>query len=237
MRTSTATAVAIASAATGLALGYRFFARNACLTWGATEAEAARALPGDGLLTEPDVVTTRAVTIAAEPEEIFPWLVQMGSARGGAYTYDWIENLFGLNMHSADRIMPQWQQLAVDDVLPLGDSGPRMRVAILDRPHTLVFVSEDKHWVWAFELVPTTGGTRLISRNRIAAPDAALPQRVFTMLVMEPGSLIMESKMLLGIKKRVERVAAALPAVVTKAPERREEGPYRPVFPTRTIDV
>ncbi|MBF6235457.1 SRPBCC family protein, partial [Nocardia farcinica] len=83
--------------------------------WGATATEAAAPMPGDELLAAPDLMTTRAVTIAAEPAAIWPWLVQFGPGRGGAYTYDWIENLFGLNMHSADHILPQFQHVSVGD--------------------------------------------------------------------------------------------------------------------------
>lgn len=217
MNKLSAAVVGVTSAVAGLAIGYPIFARRRCLTWGATGDEVARAMPGDGLLAAPDLTTTRAITIDATAEEIWPWLVQLGPGRGGAYTYDWIENLFGLDMHSADAILPQFQQLAVGDVLPLGKSGPRMRVAILDRPHALVFASEDHRWVWEFVLYPTaTESTRLVSRNRIAAPGAALPKRLFDMLVMEPGSLVMERKMMLGIKQRAER-RDPLPALpVTK---------------------
>ena len=64
----------------------------------------------------------------------------MGSGRGGAYTYDWIENLFGLGMHSADRVLPEFQDLAVGDLLPMGsrDDAPQMRVEVLDPGHALV---------------------------------------------------------------------------------------------------
>jgi len=128
----------------------------------------------------------------------------MGSGRGGAYTYDWIENLFGLGMHSADAIMPEFQHLAVGDVLPLGPDGPGMRVEICDTESTLAFRSSDGRWVWIFGLYPQWGGTRLVSRNRIAAPDASIARRVVNRVVMEPGSLIMERKMLIGIRDRAE---------------------------------
>ena len=72
-------------------------------------------LPGDDLLAPADIVATRAIRIHAPPAAMRPWLVQMGPGRGGAYTYDWIENLFGLNMHSANRIVPEWQQIEVGD--------------------------------------------------------------------------------------------------------------------------
>ena len=102
------------------------------LTWGATPSEAAAPLPGDGLLEIADVVATRAIEISAPPSAIWPWLVQMGPGRAGAYTYDWIENLFGLNMHSADRIQPEWQELEVGDVLRSREGRPGMRVEILE---------------------------------------------------------------------------------------------------------
>ena len=83
--------------------------------WGATEEEVAMALPGDELTPPPIEQNTRAITIAAPPEEVWPWLVQMGADRGGFYSYAWLENLFGLKIHNADRIVDGWQQLAVGD--------------------------------------------------------------------------------------------------------------------------
>jgi hypothetical protein len=182
---------------------YSRFLRAWVLTWGATVEEAARPLPGDDLLDGADIVATRAIGIDAPPSAIWPWLVQMGPGRAGAYTYDWIENLFGLNMHSADRIHPEWQNLRVGDVLRAREDRPGMRVEILDPERTLSNRSETGDWVWTFVLVPEDGSTRLISRNRIAMKGAAAGQRL-GMLVMEPGSLVMERKMLLGIKQRAE---------------------------------
>jgi hypothetical protein len=196
----------------GLALAaavYSPFMRHRYLTWGATAEEVEAVLPGDDLLPDPDMLSTRAVTIEAPPCDVWPWLVQMGSGRGGAYTYDWIENLFGLGMHSADVILPQFQHLAVGDVLPLGNDGPGMRVEICDAPHTLVFRSDDGQWVWIFSLSEHWGGTRLVSRNRIAEGGASMGRRLADRLIMEPGSLVMERKMLTGIRDRAERVAVA----------------------------
>jgi hypothetical protein len=115
----------------------------------------------------------------------------------------------GLGMHSADRILPQYQKLAVGDVQRLGARGPVLRVAELEPERSLVFRSDDGNWVWAFWLAPDNTGTRLISRNRIATGDASRLARVVNAYVMEPGSLIMERKMLLGIKDRAERLAHA----------------------------
>jgi hypothetical protein len=189
----------------GLAVALSPWARRRYMTWGATPEEASGPVPGDDLLPDAGLVSTRAITIDAEPEAVWPWLVQMGSGRGGAYTYDWIENLFGLNMHSADVILPQFQRLTVGDSLPLGTEGPDMQVEICDPARTLAFRSADSAWVWIFDLRPGQGGTRLVSRNRISPPGTSRAARLLYDVMMAPGSLIMERGMLRGIKTRVER--------------------------------
>jgi hypothetical protein len=183
--------------------------RRWCLTWGATADEVNRPFPGDELLVEPDLVATRGVSVHAPPESVWPWLAQMGSGRGGLYTYDWIENLLGLHMQSVDVVLPQFQNIQVGDAQTLGKNGPTLRVAICEHDRTLVLRSDDGNWVWAFVLEPgnTEATTRLVSRNRIATPGASAPSRWFYRYVMEPGSLIMERKMLLGIRQRSERLA------------------------------
>jgi hypothetical protein len=206
MDTSRKLTAAAGAAALLAPVAYLRFYRHRVLTWGARDDEAAAKLPGDELLPKASLVTTRAVTVAAAPEQIWPWLVQMGSGRGGAYSYDWIENLFGLNMHSAGEIIPEFQNLAPGDELPLGSGGPVMRVEVLDPPRTLAVRSSDGDWVWIFALLPEAGSTRLVSRNRIAADRLPASARLFYLLFMEPGSLVMERKMLLGIKRRAERV-------------------------------
>lgn len=161
-------------------------------------------MPGDDLVPEARLQTTRAVTITAEPAAVWPWLVQMGPGRAGAYTFDWVENLFGLNMHSSREIMPAFQHLAVGDELTLGGSGPTMRAHAVEPCHTLVWASDAGDWTWTFLLTPIAGGTRLISRNRLLGPDSPLLRRLYA-AVMVPGSLLMERKMLRGIAQRAER--------------------------------
>ena len=197
-------ATSAASAAVVGPAAYLLFFRRWCLTWGARDNEVAGKLPGDELLPGAGLVTTRAVTIDALPEAIWPWLAQMGSGRGGAYTYDWIQNLLGLNMHSADTILPQYQGIKVGDELPMGPGRPVMTVEVADPPRTLAIRIADQNWVWIFALVPEGGSTRLISRNRIATSSLGPVARAFYTVFMEPGSLIMERKMLLGIKQRAE---------------------------------
>lgn len=191
-----------------LAAAYPLLLRRWCLSWGATADEVDRTIPGDELLPRPDILATRAVTIDAPPAAIWPWLVQMGSGRrGGAYTSDWIENLLGLDMHSADEILPELQHLRVGDLLPVGGNAPRLRAVVVEPERTLTLQSEDRNWVWTFALYPEGSTTRLVSRNRIASPDATVLDRLTDLLVMEPGSLLLERKMLLGIKQRAERLA------------------------------
>jgi hypothetical protein len=155
------------------------------------------------------MVSTRAITIDAPARAVWPWLVQMGVGRGGAYTYDWIERALGLDMHSADRVIPELQDVKVGDVLPMAPNSPGLRVEIADPEHVFALRSEDGRWVWSFILAESVGRTRLISRNRAAAP-ATLTDRIAG-LVMEPGSLVMERRMLLGIKRRAERLFACGP--------------------------
>jgi hypothetical protein len=206
----------------GAAIGFAVAAypaawRDRCLNWGARPEEVEREMTGDKLLPDAPVVSTRAISIDALPSAVWPWLVQMGPHRGGAYTYDWIENLFGLGMHSADEIIPGFQNLAVGDELPLGKK-LTMRIEALDPDHAMMMHSDDGAWVWSFGLYPAAGGkTRLVSRNRIQDPRPGVLTSAFSVYVMEPGSLIMERKMLLGIKERAERLASVLPAQPEKA--------------------
>ncbi len=192
---------------TALALAlvaYRRRLRRPILTWGATDDEATARLPGDELLERPDGGSTRAITVDAPAEAIWPWIAQMGPApRGGAYTYDWIENLLGLDMHSADRVLPAYQHPAVGDTIGYGPN--RMRLERVEPNHVLAWRSEDGNWVWTFVLHEQDGTTRLISRNRFRLPTLAAR---IGMAPMEPASLVMERKMLLGIKRRAEALAA-----------------------------
>jgi hypothetical protein len=183
---------------------YAFGLRRAILRWGATAGEALAQLPGDELLEDADGCSTRAITIDAPPSDVWPWLAQMGPApRGGAYTYDWIENVLGLDMHSADEVLPQFQHPAPGDEIAFGRN--RMRLERVQRERVLAWRSADGNWVWTFVLAPDGQRTRLISRNRYRLPTLAARAG---MLTLEPGSLVMERRMLLGIRERAQRLAA-----------------------------
>jgi hypothetical protein len=198
------TFLARVGAVTGAAVLYHRFLRGPILNWGATPAEAASWLPGDDLLDDADGVATRAITIDAPPEAVWPWLAQMGpSPRGGAYTYDWIENLFRLNMHSADRILPEFQHPQVGEGFGYGPN--KMSFRRVEPGHVLALQSADRNWVWTFVVERKgRGKSRLISRNRFRLPR--LRDKI-GMIPMEPASLVMERKMLYGIKRRAEQLA------------------------------
>ena len=186
---------------------YRRMLRRPILNWGATEAETRARLPGDELLEQADGVSTRAITIDAPANAVWPWIAQMGpSPRGGAYTYDWIENLLGLNMHSVERVLAEFQHPQVGDTIGYGPN--RMRLERVEPERVLAWRSEDGNWVWSFVLDEQDGQTRLISRNRFRLPSISAK---IGMAPMEPASLVMERKMLHGMKQRAERLAADRP--------------------------
>ena len=204
MRVRACLATAAAAAAAGLVYGR--ILRPWHLHWGATPEEAAGPVAGDDLMPHPGVVATRAIEIAAPPSAIWPWLVQMGPGRGGAYTYDWIERRVGIDIHNTDRIVPELQNLKVGDEIPM--PGYAMRVERLEPEQAMVLRSSNQAWVWSFELRPADGHTRLISRNRF--DTALLPLRdKLAYPVIEPGSWVMERKMLRTIKQRAEQLARA----------------------------
>lgn len=165
-------------------------------------------MPGDRFVTLPSYETTLGVTINTTPAAIWPWLVQMGYRRGGLYSYDWLDRLFGyLDAPSAERILPEWQRLAVGDEIPIGraDGFP---VKAIEPCRSLVLGGhrEDVEWSWELALVPVSGErARLISRNRVWMPRRA--GSWFMMAFIEPAAFLMTRKMLLGIKQRAEATA------------------------------
>jgi hypothetical protein len=192
--------------------------------WGATEAEARRTLPGDDLVPDPDLTSTRAVDVAAPPEAVWPWLVQIGHGRGGLYSFDALENLVGCDLHSADEILPEHQHLEVGDLVRAGPDGyPAWCVVQCDPPTTLVLAGvapggggaagppdlEGTRSIWQWSLTSSGNGrgTRLISRTRTAFP------RSTSVLwhLLEPVTFVMERRMLLGLRDRAERAAAGRP--------------------------
>ena len=174
------------------------------LTWGATEDEVSRPLPGDDLVETPTFNATRAISIGAPPERIWPWLLQVGMTRAGWYSYDLLDNL---GRRSATRIVPELQDLAPGDVVPMSPDGRQgIRVHSLDPPHTMVWGTPgDTSWVWRLEA--TSEGTRVITRirSRIRWTPISL---AFSVL-LEVADFWMIRKMLLNLRERAEGRAAA----------------------------
>jgi hypothetical protein len=165
-------------------------------------------MPGDRYVTLPSYETTLGVTINTAPAAIWPWLMQMGYRRGGLYSYDWLDRLFGyLDAPSAERILPEWQRLAVGDEIPIGRCGG-FPVKAIEPFRSLVLGGhrEDVEWSWELAVVPAgIGRTRLVSRNRVWIPRSI--RSWFMMLFIEPAAFLMTRKMLLGIKRRAEAMA------------------------------
>jgi hypothetical protein len=144
--------------------------------WGAAPSDVARVMAGDALIAKPTYSGTMAVTVDARPEHIWPWLVQMGYRRGGLYSYDWLDRLFGyLDRPSASRILPDFQHLAVGDHIPLG-RGPSWPVAAVEPNRALVLDMRNLgglDWVWQFGLYAIDDHrTRLVSRSRVRTQAA-----------------------------------------------------------------
>ena len=196
-----------------LGLVYWTTVRPRMLNWGATPAEVARSLPGDEFLPDAGSESTMAISIDAPPDAIWPWLRQLGQEQGGFYSYEWAENLVGLGIHNADRIVPEWQDLEVGETVRLGriDRFPdaTLEVAAFDPEASLVLRTPDEPtwWVWAFVLEPideTT--TRLLVRSRIRLPENPVV-RAASLAALDPVSSLMTYGMLQGIRSRAERLA------------------------------
>jgi hypothetical protein len=173
--------------------------------WGATPTDLTRVMSGTALLANYTYSGTMAVVIDAPPKHVWPWLVQIGYQRGGLYSYDWLDRLFGyLDRASATRILPEFQQLAVGDRIPLG-VGPSWPVAVVEPPRALVLDMRNMggiDWVWEFGLYPIDEKrTRLVSRSRVSA--RTIWARMLTYAI-EPAGFLMTRRMLLGIKQRAE---------------------------------
>jgi len=190
--------------------GARRYYRN----WGATKAECQMTLPGDTLVAEPAMQTTEAVYIDAPVSAVWPWLLQMGQDRGGFYGGQVLKNLAGLNHHDADRVHPEWQQLAVGDLVRLAPEGwmglpdgVTLRVAdiVPEKCIVLSAIPAGPRWsaVWSFHVQPHwEDRVRLLTRARIAV---RLPGEIFAMELLRPVLSLIARGLLLGIKHRVER--------------------------------
>lgn len=199
--------------------------------WGATDAELARTYPGDELVPQPKWGWTHAVTIHAPAAEVWPWVVQIGQGRGGFYSYEKLENLVGCDIHNADTILPQHQDLKEGDGIRLHPQVPPLPVAVVeperaivihalsdtssgqpfqppegppsDAPSDLPETYSNMFWTFFLE-EQGDGRTRLISRTAYDYSPGLTNTLMFGPALIEPIGHVMDCKMLLGIKARAE---------------------------------
>jgi hypothetical protein len=209
--------------ASGLAVSaaYLKVIRPWMLTWGSSVDERRYTYPGERLVRQPRIDATLATTIQASPLQVWPWLAQLGQDKGGFYSYDWLENLMGLDIHNANAIVPQWQNLRSGQLIMLApDFG--VPVVALEPNRYLVMHGDTRlddgsappvrpgeflEVLWGFYLYETPDGrTRLVSRW-IANFTPTPLNRLFYHVFLEPGAFLMLRRMLLGIKERAEQAA------------------------------
>lgn len=202
-----------------------YAARRYFRDWGTTKAESSGKMPGDELLASPVLQATEAVWINAPAETVWPWLVQMGQNRGGLYSFEKLENALGLRYHSADRIHPEWQSIAVGDVVRLVPKGwlgladgIELRVADLIDGQSIVLRGQPQlPWdvMWSFHVVPHWDDRcRLLIRSRLALRH---PAEMVVAELVGPARAFITRGILLGIKRRAEGQVQVEAAAATTA--------------------
>jgi hypothetical protein len=175
---------------------------------GATAAEVAVAMPGDGFFPRPQYLATRAITVDAPPEAVWPWLVQVGCLRAGFYSNDLIDNLA---RPSSDVILPEFQHLEVGQWVPMTPT-PRaataFRVAGFAEGRWLLWQQPVRTWVWTLTPAPADR-TRLVTRVRSRTDRRSPVVSALSTVATEFGDYPMMRRMLLGIRVRAERATAA----------------------------
>jgi hypothetical protein len=183
-----------------------FVYRPWALTWGSTREEITREMPGDDLLIDPYFSATRAVSIQTTPEQIWPWIVQIGYRRAGFYSYDRLDND---GIPSANRILPEYQDLEIGDPIPMAE-GANARVTVLEPNEAMVLVFEvEGVWAgssWAWGMYPLDGThTRLVTRLRVDVDS------IRSKVLLDLGEIVMMRKCMLGIKRRAEAATGSAP--------------------------
>lgn len=197
------------------------------LRWGATADEVHGAMPGDDVVRRAQFIATRAVTVDAPPERVWPWIVQLGYGRAGFYTYDLIDNG---SQRSAERILEEYQHPSAGDLMPMFKELQGLAIAYtvtdFETDKWMVWVHRprptekpDSTWTWRLSPLPT-GGTRLVTRMkqdyRWRTPGLA----IFNFVLMEMGDFAMERRMLKGIKRRAESAEHPTPEPRSKIESR-----------------
>jgi hypothetical protein len=204
------TAAGLAAVAAAGVAAYARFVQPWHVRWGACDSEVSMPLPGDEIAPSPNMSSTRAISIQATPEAVWQWLVQIGQGRGGLFSYDWLENLVRLDIHTLGEMRPELQYLAPGDEIRMGPEGsPFFRATRVEPGRALVLQAADPKTgapapaSWSLVLIPQDGETRLISRQRNQFAPTMANFLIWRVLI-EPLSFVMEQKMLRTLKARAE---------------------------------
>ena len=195
--------------AVSMVAAYFLVVRPKHLTWGAELDEVDADLPGDGLIPDGQNCATHAVTIDASPADVWPWIAQLGQDKAGFYSYTFLENLVGCDMHNADSVHLEWQNPQAGDLVRFHPKYPLVPLAEVEPGSHLVFgadLQRPNGTSWAIILRPAAGGKcRLIARLRCRNQTGL--GRLAQLFVAEPAHFIMERKMMLTIKALSERAS------------------------------
>jgi hypothetical protein len=185
------------------------------LGWGAAGRETTDSLPGDEFVPEPKWSYTLAIAIDAPPDDVWPWIAQIGQRRGGFYSYQTLENIAGCRITNTTEILPEHQHPAVGEDIYLHPTAPPMRIEIVDPPNALVLVGSpadigaEKSWgvsTWQFAINPgPDGGSRLLTRGRSDYTSDWKSRLSFGRFPIEVITFVMSRKMMLEIKRLAER--------------------------------
>lgn len=208
-------ALGCAALSTAAACGvYALSLRPRHLRWGASDAEIAQRWPGDELVPRPGSRAVRAVTVNVAPERVWPWIMQVGRERGGFYSYTWLENLIGADIHNVDRLIPGLPERRPGETVWMGPREkfkgmarmvvatliPRRAMVLVPPPDAERIVKEGTaSGVWSFVLDPVgPETTRFLMVSLTADP------RLIDFVFWEPAHFVMERKMMLTIKRLAE---------------------------------
>lgn len=184
--------------------------RRRHLRWGATDEEVSAPMAGDQRLVTPDYVSTRAITIEAPPEAVWPWLVQVGRGRAGFYSDDLLDNG---GRPSADSIREDLQGLDIGQWVPMAERiTPRtaFRVTEVWTPYELLWSKPDSTWSWRLTRT-ASGGTRLVTRIRATHDRRHRGTWLASLVLLELGDYAMQRRMLLHLRERSERQTSQQP--------------------------
>lgn len=182
--------------------------------WGTVGTEASDAMPGDELVPEPKWSYTMGIGVDASPEDVWPWIAQLGQGRGGFYTYQALENMVGCSIRNTTEVQSVHQHPAVGGAIHLHPESPPLRIEVVEPPHAFVLfgspaeIGSGSVWgtsTWQFIVLPAPGGgSRFLTRGRYDHSRDWKGRLMFGRILIEPVSFVMSRKMMIEIKRLAE---------------------------------